>query len=157
VSIKSAEAILKELGITEPQEIDLEAIAWHLGAKVKYRPLDGCEARILGNGDQAIITVNSQSIPRRQRFSIAHELGHWCHHRGQRLMCHGTESGAPGIAGTMQEKTADHYAADLLLPHYIFQPLARKYPKLSFKMISELAEQFNVSKTAIAIRLIEGR
>ena len=38
-----AEVILKQLGITEPREIDLEAIAWHLGARVRYRPLDGCE------------------------------------------------------------------------------------------------------------------
>ncbi|WP_236858334.1 ImmA/IrrE family metallo-endopeptidase [Cereibacter sphaeroides] len=37
--------------------------------------------------DKAIITVNSRSPAARQRFSIAHELGHWHHHRGQCLMC----------------------------------------------------------------------
>ena len=34
------EIILKCLGITDPREIDLEAIAWHLGVRVRYRPLD---------------------------------------------------------------------------------------------------------------------
>lgn len=71
-----AERLLRGLGITEPQEIDVEAIAWELGARIKYRPLDNCEARIIGKGDRAIITVNSRSWPRRQRFSVAHELGH---------------------------------------------------------------------------------
>ena len=34
-----AEVVLKRLGISEPHEIDLEAIAWHLGARIRYRPL----------------------------------------------------------------------------------------------------------------------
>ena len=44
----SAEAILRRLGVTDPSEIDLEAIAWYLGARVRYRPLSACEARIVG-------------------------------------------------------------------------------------------------------------
>ncbi len=46
--LRHAERVLASLGITEPREIDVEAIAWHLGAKVKYRELDTCEARIWG-------------------------------------------------------------------------------------------------------------
>ncbi len=155
--IKRAEIILRELGITQPDEIDLEAIAWHVGAKVRYRPLDGCEARILGNATQAIITVNSKSSPRRQRFSIGHELGHWGCHRGKLLICSSNDIGKVTNDDVLNpERVADKYAADLLMPDHIFRPLARNYPKLSFKIINELAELFNVSKTAIAIRLVEG-
>ena len=32
----------------------------------RYRPLDRCEARIIGTADRAVITVNSQSSRRRQ-------------------------------------------------------------------------------------------
>ena len=46
-SLSSAELVLRDLGITDPREIDLEAIAWHLGARVKRCILDGCEARII--------------------------------------------------------------------------------------------------------------
>jgi hypothetical protein len=70
--VTSAERLLQELGVMEPGEIDLEAIAFHLGARVRYRPLDGCEARIIGSNDAAIITVNERSSYRRKRFSIAH-------------------------------------------------------------------------------------
>jgi hypothetical protein len=41
-----AERLLKDLGVTDPKEIDLEAVAWTLGARVKYRPLDGCAPTI---------------------------------------------------------------------------------------------------------------
>lgn len=57
----AAEQILQALGIEEPGEIDLEAVAWHMGVTVRYRPLDGCEARIIGNGARAIATINERS------------------------------------------------------------------------------------------------
>lgn len=56
--LSPAERVLQELGITDPGEIDLEAIAWHLGARIKLAELDGCEARIIGYRDRAIIRVD---------------------------------------------------------------------------------------------------
>ena len=41
-----AERMLTELGISEPKEIDLDAIARTKGAVVNYRPMDSCEATI---------------------------------------------------------------------------------------------------------------
>lgn len=72
-----------ELGITEPGEIDLEAIAYYKDAVVKRKPLTGCEARIIGVDSKAIITVNEKSSLERQNFSIGHELGHWFKDRGK--------------------------------------------------------------------------
>ena len=85
--LTAAERILQSLGVTDPQEIDLEAIAWTQGVVVNYRPLDGCEARIIGSSRKAVISINSRSPERRRRFSLAHELGHWHHHRGRVLFC----------------------------------------------------------------------
>ena len=42
-----AERVLLDLGVTKPSEIDLEAVAYSLGAIVKFRPMDGCEATIV--------------------------------------------------------------------------------------------------------------
>src|SRR5262249_32793145 len=67
-SFSKAEFILKDLGITSPDEIDVEAIAWRLGARVRYERLDHCEARIVGANDAAIITVNQKASIERQRF-----------------------------------------------------------------------------------------
>ncbi len=151
--LTAAECLLQELGITEPKEIDLDAIAFHVGARVRYRPLEGCEARIIGAADRAIITVNSGSIYARKRFSIAHELGHWHHHRGKCLVCRAEEYRPRDTLSP--ERVADGYAADLLLPNYLFRPLARQQPKLTFKAVSSLADAFTTSQTATAIRLVE--
>lgn len=151
--ISNAEYLLQELGITEPNEIDLEAIAYYVNARIKYRPLDGCEARIIGNNNNAIITVNSKSSYKRKRFSIAHELGHWHHHRGKCLSCRADEYQPKNALSP--ERIADNYAADLLMPNYLFHSLARQYKGLNFKTVDVLAETFNTSQTATAIRLIE--
>ncbi len=151
-----AEQVLRQFGVTEPKDIDVEAIAWCLGARVKFRPLDGCEARIVGNGDKAIITVNDRgaSWPR-MRYSLAHELGHWKYHRGRTLVCRSDDIGRAGPQHPHFEHTADAYASQLLMPGYLFDDLA-KPRKLTFQTIETLAGEFETSITATAIRLVAG-
>ena len=148
-----AEALLHDLGVTEPDEIDLEAIAFHVGARVRYRMLCGCEAHIIGCNGAAVITIKNDSSGRRKRFSIAHELGHWRFHRGQTLVCRVDEY-RPRDA-LSPEKVADTYAADLLMPRYLFQRQARALGKLNFDTIDKLGHTFKTSLTATAIRLID--
>lgn len=151
-----AEELLQSLGVTEPTEIDLEAIAWTLGVKsVKYRPLDGCEAMILGAGDSAIVSINNRGCVGRQRFSLAHELGHWHYHRGQVMVCRSDEIGDFGKKASPAEKHADTYAANLLMPRYLFLPALRSFRKIDFDVIRKLGDSFGVSTTAASIRCIE--
>jgi len=84
-STSKAERRLLELGIFEPSAIDLEAIAVDEGVRVQYKDLIGCEARLVGYNNRAIVTIRDASDPRRKRFSLAHELGHWNCHRGRSL------------------------------------------------------------------------
>lgn len=147
--------VLRQLGVTEPEEIDIEAIAWHLGARVKYRRLDRCEARITGNGDAAIITVDGRSSDRRKRFSVAHELGHWKFHRGRILTCRCDEIGRAGQNYPEAERVANFYASRMLMPSYLLNPIAQAFPKLTFKTIDAISERFDTSMTATVIRLVE--
>ena len=146
--------MLHQLGINDPADIDLEAIAWTQGARVRYRPLHGCEARIFGHGDHAIISINLRSSYTRKRFSLAHELGHWHFHRGKLLFCHSRDIG--GMQGHSDpEKVANRFAADLLMPPFLFDPWIRTFPKLDFETVGAVAKAFNVSRTAAAIRIVE--
>lgn len=149
-----AERLLQELGITEPEEIDLEAIAFHLGACVRFRKLDGCEARIIGCNHAAIITIGEDCSYRRKRFSLAHEIGHWTHHKGQTLVCRVEESRPQERMSP--ERIANNYAADLLMPRYLFARTARSYPKLNFKTVDDIGGIFHTSRPATTIRLVEG-
>ena len=58
----SRAVIPPRIGCCRPEEIDLEAIAFHLGASVRFRKLDGCEARIIGCNDAGIITISNCSL-----------------------------------------------------------------------------------------------
>jgi hypothetical protein len=148
-----AERLLQELGITEPEEIDLEAIAFYLGACVRFRKLDGCEARIIGCNSRAIITIGQDCSHTRKRFSLAHEIGHWTHHKGQTLVCRAEESRPQEKMSP--ERIANNYAADLLMPRYLFAPIARSFSKLNFKTVDDIAGIFHTSRPAAAIRLVE--
>jgi Zn-dependent peptidase ImmA (M78 family) len=139
-SLAPAERLLQELGITDPKEIDLEAIAFHCGARVRFRKLEGGEARIIGCNDDAVITIDEDRCNARQRFSLAHEIGHWVHHKGERLICRAEDAPPQDKPDKMSaERVADRYAADLLMPRYLFDPAARAYPQLNFQAVRALA------------------
>jgi IrrE N-terminal-like domain len=154
-NLPKAEQILRNLGVTQPDEIDVEAIAWSLGARVKYEKLDHCEARIVGADDAAIITVNSKASAERQRFSVCHEIGHWIYHRKRMLLCPADEIERPSAEGMTLERVADRFASELLMPAYIFGPIAEGLGRPSMHVVRKLAEIFGASQTATAIRLVE--
>jgi hypothetical protein len=52
-----AERLLLGLGIAAPKDIDLDAIAWTQGAVVNYKPIDNCEATIVGSKRRAVISI----------------------------------------------------------------------------------------------------
>jgi uncharacterized protein DUF955 len=153
--VRPAERMLLALGITHPDQIDLEAIAWEHGAAVKYRPLDRCEARIVGTQTRAVITVNSRAIPTRRRFSLAHEIGHWHHHRGQILFCGSADIENPARGPLDPETQADEFASDLLLPDFMFRPRVMTFKRLNLSVAREVAAEFNVSVTATLLKFVE--
>jgi Zn-dependent peptidase ImmA (M78 family) len=149
----AAERILQSLGITDPQEIDLEAIAWSRGAVVNYRPLAGCEARIIGSARKAVISVNSRSPERRRRFSLGHELGHWHHHRGRVLFCGKDDIGNFANDALNPERLADKFASDLILPNYLLFPRIQKVKKVTLAVAREISDEFCASLTATLLKI----
>ncbi|SRR6266702_2460489 len=151
---KTALEILEELGIRRPQDIDIEIIAEYCGATVVYEPLTSCEARIIGVGDRALITVNERSIGPRRRFSAAHELGHWNFDRGNLAYICQERFITGSWTGQDKEARANSFAADLLLPQTMFISEARG-KDITFDAVESLAGTFQTSLTATAIRLIQ--
>jgi Zn-dependent peptidase ImmA (M78 family) len=148
-----AERLLLDLGITEPDEIDVEVIACMVGAIVRYRPLACGDARILGVGDRAIITVDAGASPVRQRFSVAHELGHWHHHRGRQLACHAAGQRDPASPDDA-EREADRYAASMLMPRFMMTAVIAERV-MSMVLVHQVATQFRVSSLAAMLRLVD--
>ena len=95
------------------------------------------------------IAVNAKHPATRQRFSIAHEIGHWVLEREP-----GTHELRPiaarGRAMTMLERVCDHFAVNLLMPE------AWVRDRISIGMTTaELARVFQVSWSAMSARLRE--
>jgi hypothetical protein len=152
----SPSALLDDLGITEPEELDIKVIAQHCNATVVFRPLEGCAARITGTEDEAIITLDSNSRPERQRFSAGHELGHWMFDRGKMSLFTCEEQVfVREWSKNNPESRANKYASDLLLPLSMFKPRIQGLKRIDFQAVKDLAKVFQMSLTATAIRLVE--
>jgi hypothetical protein len=150
-----AERLLADLGVTEPSDIDLSAIAWHLGLEIVYRALSGCEARIVAVGDRGIISIDENKPPRRRRFSIGHEIGHWEYHRGLLLHCRSDEIGNAHRQIPDAERLANRYAAELLMPRFLFHARVAALRRLTWAAIRQLGKEFDTSPVAAAIRAVE--
>jgi len=154
---KNPNLLIADLGIETPEEINVNAIAQFCGATVRYKKLIGYEGRIIGTNESAIITVNSNSTPGRQRFSVAHELGHWFFDRGKMFQCSEemfNQSWEDYKKNGNVEIRANRYAADLLMPEHIFNPIVANQP-ITFDTVEKVSEEFETSLTATAIRVVE--
>jgi len=152
--VSAAERLLMQLGVLGAQDIDLEAIAWHLGAAVKYRHMDAADGTIVGSPKRAIISINRSTIPRRQRFTLGHEIGHWHHHRGRLLFCTPTDVGNFTGGPLDPERQADAFASDLILPRYLVRPKILKLKKPTLTFAHEIADEFRASMTATLIKIL---
>jgi uncharacterized protein DUF955 len=154
-SLSRAEELLWSFGVSEPEHIDLDAIAFAQGAMVRYHPLDGCAARLIGSDKRAVITINNRDGHTRQRFSLAHELAHWIQDRGTgSFLCAKEDIGPHNAEAKGVEASANSYASQLVLPNYLFDPIARD-SKLTLNRAAEIGELFHTSLTATAIKLIK--
>jgi len=148
-----AEALVSELGITSAHELDVEAIAFDSGVEVVYEDLSGCEASLVGFLDRAVATIKPSAVRGRERFSIAHELGHWHLHRGRSFQCRVDDPSANLSSDRATEKEADRFASHLLLPGFLFKPRIAQLVQPSFQQLSALADEFDTSLMATALRL----
>lgn len=152
--------ILKLLGIYQAEDIDLDLVAHFLNAEVKRTSLSDCEGHIVGTDSRAIITVNGNARPERQRFSLGHELGHWVNDKKQNLTYRCSTDDMrqrePRSNDFRQHKEvrANQFSAELIIPKHIAEPLIDG-AEVTFESIGSLANSFNASKTSSAIRFVE--
>ena len=71
------------------------------------------------------------------------------------LSCQATDIELPSAQSNNLERAADRFASELLMPSYLFLPIAESLGRPSMRVIQKLSEVFKTSKTATAIRLVE--
>lgn len=160
---QAAQSLLERLQVHGPF-VDVEDIAHRCGATVTRerfrRDLSGMLVRD-DDGHGALIGVNSTHHPRRQRFTVAHEIGHLQLHKGRKLTVdsglrvdYRDDGGNPTIP---EERDANAFAAALLMPEQAVQsqakPLVEQGTTRS-SLVNALAGTFQVSEEAMGYRLL---
>ena len=80
-AVASARALIAELRILHPQELDIELIAAHLGIVVRPLPLKHEEGRLIRGPTHGLINVRQSAYESQKwRFVVAHEIGHYIRH-----------------------------------------------------------------------------
>lgn len=154
--------------------VPIEDLTHTLGVMVRRTPtedhLSGFLLRNSGDG-QAMIGVNEAHHPHRQRFTIAHEIGHFLLHRGQNVYVDGrTEAGLKislrdeeaSVGTNPEEIEANVFAAELLMPAAFLERDLASYGALDFLddedaldlILETLASKYEVSKQALTYRLV---
>jgi len=150
----SAQALklLERYGISRPEEICLEDIAWDLGLEISVEPLTGAEAYMVRVGDVGQITLSDRLIePGSRRFAIGHELGHWQMHRETTQLFFCTPEDLRDYRNSGPELEANTFASELLMPKFMIAPgLLSGEP--NWKSIQAITEQFSVLPISAALR-----
>lgn len=154
-ALSAGELLLWRSGVIVPDDIDLDELAAVEGVEVRYRALDGCEARLVVQGDRGIISVKQdRKSLGRQRFSLAHELAHWMCDRGLGgRLCAADDISPSNTEARSRESEANVYASQLVLPDYLAAPLSKALP-FTLDGAQELAKAFRSSLTAAALKLV---
>lgn len=151
--ISSAEEMwrfAKDSGINE-LPIDLEKLVEKLSIQLKKKSLDDeISGELYRDQEEGnwVIVVNRNQTEARQRFTIAHELGHYVLHRNESDVFE-DEIFFRSDEKDLSEYQADNFAAELLMPKELFASALNE----KGCSIETLAKKFGVSYVATRIRL----
>lgn len=159
IQVKSNLDILSDYTVTYP--VDVVGAANAIGVRVLFDELpDGISGKIQRDERGKYYIVANRSEPEvRQRFTIAHELGHYIYHRS--LIGDGIADSPAYRAPdeTVYERTAlerihetqaNQFAANLLMPRKLIRQAEQGHPGATPQRLAQL---FNVSEDAMRIRV----
>lgn len=150
-----AEQLLNQLEVkTIP--VPVEDIAYSLKIKISRAPSSDFSGLLIRKDGHALIGVNSNEAPTRQRFTIAHELGHFFLHPLKDAFVDFRKELARGETRTPKERQADMFAAALLMPRKQLIRDVKKATKsgVTEEVVTSLAREYAVSEEAMRYRLM---
>jgi Zn-dependent peptidase ImmA (M78 family) len=156
-----ADAILRECKVTSAP-VDIEEIAAKKGLTIKPYDLgENVSGVLVIKNNSGIIGINPLESQVRQRFTIAHEIGHYELHREkgdffvdkQRILFRDEKSTSGEIKN---EREANAFAAAVLMPESLLKKeIKKKHLRVSDEeVIAKLASTFGVSMVAMTYRLV---
>ena len=155
-----ADQVRKELRLSIPTDVRLAVAS--LGGRIQEMTLDDMpyEAAVRKTENQSFeIRLRNGIGIQRERFSLAHELGHLFIHMGFQTDDTKWESIQPGESSerarygvSESEYEANEFAAALLMPESIYRQTIYRLTEDNKVDMSKVADQFGISVAAARLR-----
>ena len=160
--VEAAQKFLRENNVNKPP-VPIKRMTERLGARIVSSTLDDeLSGMVYEKNDIPIIGVNFQHHPNRQRFTIAHECGHFILHRNmikreihvdKKSRMLRSPLSAEGVSEV--EIEANLFAAATLMPEDFLRKALKDEPTDidDEETVRSLARKFRVSPAAMSFRL----
>ena len=127
---------------------ELGIVVWEREAESGY---DGY--LISADGNWGIMVNRAIKSEARKRFTVAHELGHYYidHHNEISYRCFRKDIGAIGSSNRQDEREANEFAVELLMPNEVFRADIGQR-SIGLETVDFLANKYGTSMTSTAIR-----
>lgn len=152
---KLAKIIHKHISPAPDGSTDLEAIAKAVGiTAITQEQSDKFEGLLVTTADKnaGVITINANSHSTKQRFTIAHELGHFlipAHDKTVTCVAADLKTAASEKSRRKSEAEANDFASELLMPTDRLSKQIDSHIGPELEKIVALADQYKVSKEAM--------
>lgn len=140
--------------------VDPETVAVRMGATVVRKPVDADVSGMLMHRDgRTIIGLNAGLPEGRERFALAHLVGHLHLHQKRDLILDVADRFSRGnltcLATDREEAEANRFAQALLAPEGTVRRMAAEADfRTAAQLVDLLAPQFGLTRMMMAVRLM---
>ncbi len=130
--------------------LNVAELTAELGISIRFEPMHDDDSGMLYKDKKSgkwVMKVNSLHHPHRQRFTIAHEIGHRIRHAANKDEFIDKAFFRNGESNWM-ETEANAFAAELLMPKAAFIAAVES----GLTKVEDIAQRFQVSSMAVRIR-----
>ena len=157
---KIIDHLLAEHSVKEPP-VPVEKMIRAKGVTIRKINLKDISGMIVRDNDSILIGVNSTQAETRQRFTLAHEFGHFLLHEGKpvhydKQFRMDLRSSLSSTGTDNEEIEANYFASSLLMPRlFLERDVADRFIDIEdADAVEDLAKRYKVSLQAMNIRLL---
>jgi Zn-dependent peptidase ImmA (M78 family) len=145
--------LISKLKLSIP--VNVERVAKSFCVQIKKTPNKDFSGLLFRKDTVAFMAISNSESPVRQRFTIAHELGHFFLHQDEKTFIEYRKTSGNEIK-SRKEREANQFAASLLMPQIFLERDIKSLPGefILENEVSYLAKKYNVSEESMTFRLI---
>jgi Zn-dependent peptidase ImmA (M78 family)/predicted secreted protein len=158
-AVQAAARALNDLDADQERPIDPFDAIDKLGLELQFHPLRDLLGAILP-GERPGILINSARPASVQRYTAAHEIGHW--YLDQDELAIDTEEDVEGMPRRQRERRAQIFASHFLMPLGLLHATAARHgvykgSSITPVQVYQMARDMHVSYRAVAFQLVNSR